>query len=303
MGKLVLIIFTMIALGCNNPIKNNNNSTDNKQAENKVIEPENVKVYEVPSSLKEISGISFLTDDIVLAIQDEKGILFQYDLNQERIVNEFEFGPEDDYEDVVRVDKDVYIVISNGTVIQIKNFQSEKPQINKFKTALSEDNDIEGLGYEPQKNRLLLATKEKGMDADENTKEIYAFNLSTMKLDETPAYSIRLDEIEAYFKGDALEESSKKFLKALGNRNMNKVFKSSAITVNPATNEVFVLSSINNLVAVLTPEGKISRIIQFEGKDYKQPEGLAFSGDGKLFISNEAGKNGKGNIIELKYAE
>lgn len=303
MGKLVLIIFTMIALGCNNPIKNNNNSTDNKQAENKVIEPENVKVYEVPSSLKEISGISFLTDDVVLAIQDEKGILFQYDLNQERIVNEFEFGPEDDYEDVVRVDKDVYIVISNGTVIQIKNFQSEKPQINKFKTALSEDNDIEGLGYEPQKNRLLLATKEKGMDADENTKEIYAFNLSTMKLDETPAYSIRLDEIEAYFKGDALEESSKKFLKALGNRNMNKVFKSSAITVNPATNEVFVLSSINNLVAVLTPEGKISRIIQFEGKDYKQPEGLAFSGDGKLFISNEAGKNGKGNIIELKYAE
>lgn len=303
MGKLFLILLAAIALSCNNPLKNNNNSADNKQPENKVIEPKNSKLYEVPSALKEISGISFLTNDIVLAIQDEKGILFQYDLAQERIVNEYEFGKEDDYEDVVRVEKDVYIVISNGTVVQIKDFESEKPQVSKFKTALTEDNDIEGLGYEPQKNRLLLAVKEKGMDDDESTKEIYAFDLKTMKLDSTPAYSIRLNEIEAYFKGDALEESSKKFLKALGNRNMNKVFKSSAITVNPTSNKIFVLSSINNLVAVLTPDGKLSEIIQFDGKEYKQPEGIAFSDDGKLFISNEAGKNGKGNIIELKYAE
>jgi len=303
MGKLFLILLATVAFSCNNPIKNSNNSDDNRKEENTVIEPENLKVYDLPSSLKEISGISFLDNKIILAIQDEKGILYQYDLNQQKIVKEYEFGKEGDYEDVVRVNKDVYIVTSNGTVFQIKDFDSENRQVKKFKTALNEDNDIEGLGYEPQKNRLLLAVKEKGMDADESTKEIYAFNLSTMKLDNAAAYSINLSEIEAYFKGDALEESSKKFLKALGNRNMNKVFKSSALTVHPTTNKIFVLSSINNLVAVLNPDGKLSEIIQFEGKEYKQPEGIAFSEDGKLFISNEAGKNGKGNIIELKYAE
>jgi hypothetical protein len=53
---------------------------------------------------------------------------------------------------------------------------------------------------------------------------------------------------------------------------------------------------------VLSPDGKISEILQFKGKEFKQPEGIAFSEDGKLFISNEAGKNGKGNIIEVEYA-
>ncbi|NEU09862.1 hypothetical protein GZH53_16170 [Flavihumibacter sp. R14] len=302
MAKLFLILLAAVVISCNNPLKNKNNSDENTQTVNKVIEPENLKLFEVPAELREISGISFLDNDIVLAIQDEKGILYQYDIKNEKILHEFEFGEPDDYEDVVRVDKDVYIVMSNGTIIQVKNFLSEKPQVTKFKTALTKDNDIEGLGYEPQKKRLLLAAKADGMDKDENTKEIYGFSLATMTLDSTPAYSIRLNEIESYFKGDALEESSKKFLKALGNRNINKVFRPSAVTVEPKTNKILVLSSINNLIAVLTPDGKISEIIQFEGKDYKQPEGLAFSDNGSLFVSNEAGKNGKGNIIELKYA-
>ncbi|HUH34189.1 MAG TPA: SdiA-regulated domain-containing protein [Daejeonella sp.] len=302
MIKFPLILLAILAISCNNPVRNDNNSSENSQADATVEQPKNLKLHELPSALKEISGISFLTDNIVLAIQDEEGILYQYDLAAAKTIKEFEFGKPGDYEDLVRVDKDVYIVSSNGSIVKIKDFQSAKPEITKFKTALTKDNDIEGLCYEPKKNRLLLAAKANGLDEDENTKEIYAFNLTTMKLDITPAYTIRLTEIENYFKGDALEESSKKFLKALGNRNINKVFRSSAITVDPKSDNIFVLSSINNLIAVLTPEGKMSQIIQFEGKEHKQPEGLAFAENGKLYVSNEAGKNGKSNIIELEYA-
>ena len=302
MIKFPLILLAMLAISCNNPITSSDNSADDKQADKKVEQPKNLKLHELPADLKEISGISFLTDNIVLAVQDEEGILYQYDLAEQKILNEFEFGEPGDYEDLVRIDKDVYIVSSNGTIIQIKNFQSAKPVIQSFNTALKKDNDIEGLGYEPKKNRLLLAAKAKGLDEDENTKEIYAFNLTTMTLETTPAYTIKLNEIEDYFRGDALEESSKKFLKALGNQNINKVFRSSAITVDPKTNNIFVLSSINNLIAMLTPDGKMSQIIQFEGKEHKQPEGLAFSENGKLYVSNEAGKKGKSNIIELEYA-
>ena len=300
MIKVFLLLLTVLTIACNNPLKESNSTNESDKA--KVEEPENINVHELPSDLKEISGISFLSDEIVLAIQDELGILYQYSLKDKKILKQLEFGKPDDYEDLVRVNNDVYIVISNGSVIQIKNFQSANPAITKFKTALTKENDIEGLAYEPAKNRLLLATKANGMDTDEETKEIYAFDLASMKLLSTPAYTIRLDEIESYFKGDALVESSKKFLKALGNRNIDKVFRPSAITVNPQSNQIFVLSSINNLIAVLTPEGKLDKIIQFEGKEHKQPEGLAFTEGRKLFVSNEAGKKGKGNIIELEYA-
>ena len=303
MNKYPLILLAAFTISCNNPIKSNSSDVDKQSLEDKVQESGNLNLYHLPPILKEISGITFLNPDLILAIQDEKGSLYHYSLKKNEIVKEFEFGKSDDYEDLVRIDKDLYVVSSNGTIIQIKDFESAKPAIMKFKTVLTKENDIEGLGYEPQRNRLLLAAKANGMDQDKNTKEIYAFNLNTMKLEMTPAYTIKLDEIEAYFTGDALEESSKKFLKALGNRNMNKVFSSSAITVHPKNHKIFVLSSINNLIVVLSPDGAISEIIQFKGKEFKQPEGIAFSQEGKLFISNEAGKKGKGNIIEIEYAK
>ena len=300
--KIPFILIGALAISCNNPIRNSQGPADTGQSGQKVKDPQNVKLYMLPSELNEISGITFLNNDIVITIQDEDGILYEYNIQDEKITKKIKFGEDEDYEDLVRINKDIYVVISNGTIIQIKNFESATPEIKKFKTPLTKENDIEGLAYEPAKNRLLLAAKAKGMDEDENTKEIYGFDLTTMKLETKPAYTIRLNEIESYFKGDALVESSKKLLKAFGNQNINKVFRSSAITVNPQTNQIYVLSSINNLIAVLNPDGKITQMIQFDGKEYTQPEGLAFSENGKLYVSNEAGKNGKGNIIELEYA-
>lgn len=295
-------MLAMLTFSCNNPMKKSEESAAINSSEKDVKETESGKFFELPSDLKEISGISFLSPEVVLAIQDEDGILYHYNINDKKIIKEFEFGKPDDYEDLVRVGKDVFVVSSNGTIIQIIDFESATPQIKKFKTELKKENDIEGLAYEPKNHRLLLGTKANGLDNDENTKAIYAFDLKTMKLNTTPVYQLKLAEIESFFKGDALVESSKKFLKALGNQNLNKIFRTSALTVNPKNNMIFILSSINNLIAVLTPDGKLSHIIQFEGKEYKQPEGIAFAENGKLYISNEAGKNGDANIIELEYA-
>jgi uncharacterized protein YjiK len=302
MMKYPLIMLAMLTFSCNNPMKKSEKSADMSSSEKEVKETESGQYFELPPELKEISGITFLSPDVVLAIQDEQGILYHYNIKDRKVIKQFEFGKPDDYEDLVRVDKDVFVVGSNGTIIQIIDFESAKPQVKKFKTALSKENDIEGLAYEPTKHRLLLGAKADGLDSDETTKAIYAFDLNTMQLNSTPVYQVKLSEIEGYFKGDALVESSKKFLKALGNQNLNKIFRTSAITVNPKNNMIFILSSINNLIAVLTPDGKLSHIIQFEGKEYKQPEGIAFAENGKLYISNEAGKNGNANIIELEYA-
>ena len=302
MAKVILVLVTLFSISCNNPIINGKSKTDLQKQKMLVNELKNVEVHELPSDLTEISGITFLDSNTILGIQDEEGILYEYNLKNKEIINKFEFGEPDDYEDLVRVNEDVYVISSNGNIIQIKDFKSANPKIKTLKTALKKKNDIEGLTYEPKRNRLLLAAKASGLADDEQVKEIYAFDLKTMMLETRPAYSIKLNEIEKYFEGDPIVESSKKFLKAIGNHNMNKVFRSSALTVHPQTNQIFVLSSINNIIAVLTPEGKLSQIIKFDGKDYTQPEGIAFSANNKLYISNEGGKNGKGNIIELEYA-
>ena len=299
MNRLFTLLLALAFISCNNPIKDN--IADKKKSNEKVISPEESTVHDLPTDLNEISGITFLNDSVLLAIQDEEGILFYYNIIHNKILKKQTFAENDDYEDLAIAGKDMYTITSKGLIHQIKDFESSTPVVKSYKTAFTAKNDIEGLAYDKKNNRLLIAPKEAGLDKDKTTKEIYGFDLKTMTLQSKPVYTIHLAEIEAQFKGDALEESSKKFLKALGNHNMNKVFRSSALAVNERTGETYILSAINGIIIVLSPEGILKKLIQLSGPEYKQPEGIAFSPMGKLYISNEGGKSGIGNIIELEH--
>lgn len=253
----------------------------------------------IPRELKEISGISFVNDSVVVAVQDETGVLYFYDVYKKAIVRQYPFAKAGDYEDVAVAGNTVYIVNSSGTIFRIDNFRTKPSPVIRYDTPLTEKNNIEGLAWDKRNNRLLLAAKDDGL-GHPTDKEIYTFDVATGKLDTTPAYSIRLKDIEAFFTGDELEEASKKFLKVLGNNKLTQVFRTSAIAVHPTTGELYVLTSLNNMIAVLSADGSVRRIIELTGRDHSQPEGLAFTSDARLFVSNES--NGrKANIIEITY--
>lgn len=292
----VLLALFFISCGSGEVSEQNNTKRPKPDVAN------NDKLYVVPQELKEISGISFISDSIVAAIEDEKGILYFYDLGKEQIIKSYQFGDEDDYEDVAVVNDTIYIVNSAGNLLEIINFKTNPLPAKIYNTPLKTKNNIEGLTYDKDNNRLLLAVKDEGLHDDIN-KDIYAFDLKTKQLDTTAVYSIKLEEIEEFYKGDKLEESSKKFLKAFGNEKLNKVFRTSALSIHPTTKEVYVLSSLNNMIAVLSPgNGKIKNIIELRGQGYNQPEGLAFAPDGRLYVSNES--NGKiANIIRIVYEQ
>lgn len=293
MHKFLLLVISIFLLSC-----------VQKGKGEKSEEPKSEKTYtlfSLPQKLQEVSGITFITDSLVAAIEDEHGVLYYYDLAKEKIIKEYVFAEDGDYEDIVRVGEDIYIVKSNGTIYQINNFASEHPAVIHYTTPLKGKNDIEGLAYHPKRKSLLLSVKEKNLDKndkDEETKNIYEFSLSSKELNEEPLYRIQLKDIENEFKGDKLLEASKKFLKAIGNENLNEVVKPSAMAYHPVTGNLYVLSAINKIIVVLNPTGKFLKIIKFSGSDFIQPEGLAFNSKAELFISNE-GRNKKGNIIKL----
>lgn len=298
--NLTLLIIIALA-SCNNPIVADKSADDPPGS--KVIFPIKNYVHELPPELSEISGITFLNDTVLVAIQDEEGILYYYNLPQNKIIKKQTFAGPGDYEDLAKAGNDMYVITSEGVLTQIKNFESSSPVVNTIATPFTKKNDIEGMAYDTKNHRLLIAPKEHGLDQNKTTKQIYGFDLKNMKFNAEPVFSIPLDEISSQFEGDALEESSKKFLKAIGNQNMNKVFRSSAITVNDKTGEIFVLSSLNGLIIILSPKGVLDQIIQFSGVEYKQPEGIAFAPSGKLYISNEGSKSGIGNIIEIAHEQ
>jgi uncharacterized protein YjiK len=295
----ILLVFSsfFVVYACGGKDKKKSKKEHTEKSAKKTELEEDYTVYKVPEELEEISGIAFTDDSNLVAIQDEDGILYHYNLSQEKITDKKKFAGHGDYEDLAIAGNDLYIITSNGDLYEIKDFRSGTSKAQKFKTPFTGKNNIEGLTYDAQKNRLLFAPKDKGLDNDKD-KEIYAFDLKTKTLITTPVYSISLTQIEDYFKGDALEESSKKFLKAMGNQNLNEVFRPSAIAIHPITHEIYILSSINNLIAILKTDGTLNKIIKLKGKEFMQPEGLAFTSDGKLYVSNE-GKGGKANVILL----
>ena len=277
MSKTLLLLLIIPFFSC---INNQSKNQDEVQTENSKNE-----VYTLPKELQEISGLTFITDSLVAAVEDEHGTLYFYDLNKEKIVRKYIFADDGDYEDLVKVKHAIYVVKANGTIYQIDKFADEHPQVTHYKTAFSKKNDIESITYDQKNNRLLLAVKEKNLnkndDADE-MKYIYEFSLTTKKLNETPVFVIKTADLEKAFKGDKLLEASKHFLKAAGNKNLNEIIKPTALAYHPINGNLYVLSSMNNFLTVLTPNGTFVEVIPLSGGEFTQPEGLAFNSKGEI---------------------
>lgn len=293
MYKLLLVLFSAFLLSCLN-----------KPREAKHEGPKvdsTAEIIEVPKDLKEISGITFVNDSVVAAVEDENGVLYFFDLYKKEIIREFSFAEDGDYEDLARNGDDMYVVRADGVIYKIADFEDEHPQISYYETPLKSKHDIEGIAYDAKNNRLLLSVKEKNLakaDKEEEAKNIYQFTLKDMKFHEEPAFRIQIKDIENVFKGDELMEASKHFLKAAGNENLNEVIKPSALTYHPQNGKLYVLSSINDFILILNADGSFFKVIRFTGKEFIQPEGIAFNSKGELYISNE-GRNKKGNIVKL----
>ncbi|HER41230.1 MAG TPA: hypothetical protein ENO10_08420, partial [Salinimicrobium catena] len=138
------------------------------------------KTWELPEVLEEVSGMAFLDNDKLASVQDEKGMIFIYDLQSEKIENEIHFSGNGDYEGIAVANDILFVLKSDGTLYEVRNYSAE-PKIKEYPTRLSRNNDVEGLFFDKKGNRLLLAVKEKDPQA-KDYKGIYAFDLDQKRL-------------------------------------------------------------------------------------------------------------------------
>ena len=240
--------------------------------------------------LNEISGISFYKENEILAVQDERGILFHINIEKHQIISEYKFAKNGDFEDIEIIKDTVFILKSNGNIFKLQNWQTDSIIVKEFKTSLNTKNDTEGLSYNEKENTLLIACKGSPYIAKKDKllkeKAIYSFSLAKKLLNEKTFFSINTIKIKDFFLEN---ETSKKWHK-------KDIFKPSAIAKNPLNNDYYLLSNTEKLLIVVDNDFEIKYIYKLNSKLFKQPEGICFSPDGKLFISNE-GKKGKANIL------
>jgi len=303
---LFYFIFILLTVSCE--MENNNQSENQPLVSNLILQMESksshtildststriynlekpTRILPLPGKLMEISGLSYHpSKKKLLAIHDEKGFIYVINPQTGEVEDKMDFGKRGDYEGVEMVGNKIYVIKSNGT-ISVFDLEKNKSE-DKIKTPFSAANDIEGLGYLEKENALLIACKGKAtFNKDEKlkkTKAFYKFNLNEKKLVESPWLIVEdktlVNRVEKAFPKD---KHSKKFIKKMKER--VKTFSPSGIAVHPNSNHIYILSSQGKTLLQFD-KNKNFIGLHFLDKKHAQPEGICFSPEGDLFISNE----------------
>jgi hypothetical protein len=246
-----------------------------------------VEQWELPDNLREVSGIAMLEDGLIACVQDEEGAIHLWDPQKKTIVGKIDFAGPGDYEGISIVDKDAYILRSDGSIYEVTDFRNGKPAVKEYKTVLASTQNTEGLAYDATNNRLLIACKGYDSTLGDN-KGIYSFSLNDKKMQAEPVFQISL-------KQDNLSTTGKKKKKG-----QYDVLQPSSFEVHPTTGELYLMDAVNTRLHVINEQGEILKTIPLDKQLFKQPEGLTFNPNGELYIASEGGKKGKGVIV--KYA-
>ena len=255
-------------------------------------------VISLPKPLKEISGLTYdEKNELIIAVQDEDGKVFFVDPKSGKINREVTFWKDGDYEGIEVVGDEVYVIKSSGTLYRVTSIGTEQQDVLKYNEFLTGDHDVEGLGYDPANNRLLVACKNT-IYIDGKQKGLYSFNLDKKVMSTKPALVISKERVRAYLKTNPnirKLDDMKEFFKE-----KHFDFSPSAVAIHPKTGNFYITSSVNKkILIVFSPEGKVLRVEKLKKSIHPQPEGICFDGKNNLYISNE-GKDGPGVIYKFK---
>ncbi len=242
-------------------------------------------VAKLPPMLDEISGIIYYPKDKSLfAIHDERGWLYKIYLEDKLKVEKWKYSTGADFEDVAMADSMFFAIKSNGNIVAFRFARPDSPLVNTYHLPENGKKEFETLYYDSSRQELLMICKDCESD-EKNMTSVYGFDYRQMKYLDSPVFVIDAKNIE----------------KKLGDK-MPK-FKPSAGAINPKTGELFIISSVNKILVIVENTGKVKDVFQLDPVLFKQPEGLTFSPEGDLLISNESAGVGPATILLFKYNE
>lgn len=280
MNRLLLAILLLLA-GCG-PVTKKNDRPEAGTLEANFKLPYQLnnpaELYTLPKELKEISGLTYFKENQLLCVQDEEAVVYVYDTQKKEITQDFGFGGYGDFEGIEYINKEVYVLESNGNLFRFEPRvdSPESTQIHRTKTDLPGKTEVEGLGYDPKTKRLLIAVKNGKGSSD---KAVYSFDL----LNRTVYKDMSLNDEQ---------------LKAAGID--PKTYKPSGIAVHPITGEWYILTSAGKRLVITSRRANIIYSEPLDPKRFRQPEGICFAPNGDLYIASE-GNGKKGYILKFSY--
>lgn len=237
-------------------------------------------LLKLPVELDEISGLAFYPrDSSVFAIGDEFGWLYKIPLTPRKPIMKWKFSNEGDFEDLAMVDKVFYVLQSNGNIIAF-TFDDHNQILTQQQQFPASGNEFEILFFDPQLFKLILICKDCETDKKKALTAFY-FNLLYKRFDDSSSINVT------------------SIANMIGEKKIK--FKPSAAAINPITNELFIISSVNKLLVIADRKGNPKETYPIDAALFKQPEGITFTPEGDMIISNESADRGVANLLFFKY--
>jgi len=295
---LFLLIITFLFASCDQHHKNKKSKVSLIDIGYNLSAPD--RVYILPNKLKEISGITEIDSSRIACIQDEREIVFIYELNSGQIIRKMDYGYKGDYEGIARVDSTLYILRSDGEITGIQNFNTDKFIRSTFHSGIPWKDD-EGICYDPTTNYLLITSKEIPRNGSDNRDKrfIYGFNLTSKKPVPDPVFTIDLSVIDSFALANHIKVPMKDKKKGKS-KDPDIRFQVSDLAIHPITGKLFLLSSADKLLFVFNTKNEIEYIGRLKPDLFIQPEGITFMKNGDMYISNE-GQKKPATLVRFNY--
>ena len=243
-----------------------------------------VESWELPSELNEVSGMVYNEDGLMICVQDEDGILFTFDMETKEIIKTHKFSYSGDYEALTYLDGVYWVAESNGRIIDISDLDVADQELEGIQLDFEYRNNIEGMTATPD-GKLWITVKDRNLDNSSGYKGVYEYDPETRKLQKEPI--LRVDYEDPKFE-------------RLKTHNPRKLLRPSDLAIHPLTGDLYILDAEFQKVIITDQQGGIKSIHLLDPAEFEQPEGIAFSKDGRIFISNER-VGVPANIREIKF--
>lgn len=256
--------------------------------------------FPLPDTLHEVSGLAVIDSTSFACVQDENGVLFIYDIRKHEIKKQYRFNLDGDYEGITRVGKTMYVLRSDGVLFEISDYTSPDFKLATYVTNIPANNN-EGLCYDPDNNRLLVACKGKigKGPALKDKRVIYGFDLTTKTLSSEPVFDFDLHAIKMFAIENNIDLPTRTKKKGTVTEPILK-FATSAICIHPETKKLYLLSATDHLLFIFNMNGKLEHIEQLNPDVFNKAEGISFFENGDMLITNE-GQHKKPTLLRFNY--
>ncbi|MGH7603357.1 MAG: SdiA-regulated domain-containing protein [Gemmatimonadaceae bacterium] len=240
------------------------------QADADPTKAEPIAMWIMPPGLNEISGLALTTRGTVLTHDDNVGRVYEIDPRTGVLHKSFSLlgNPKADFEAITIVGSDIYLMTSDAKLFSFKEgADGTQVPYSIFDTGLGKQCEFEGLAYEADSSRLVMACKR--FLAKEEPHALLIYRLPLPLGDRSTISSIRVP------------------IQEVAGSNNWKNFRASDISIDPFTKNYVIIASHEKGLIEVTPDGDVVRSEPLPG-DHRQPEGVAVTKDSLLLISDEA---------------